>query len=217
MLHWLCNGTYNRRIRKHSHTMQTIKWNKLTVIFSVHIHEQISLHLLPLFITVGSTLARAEHCTWHVGSLTAVSLCVAWHVGSHTAVSLCFAWHATLTAVSLCFAWHVTLTWTSDQFQQIHRGQQGVSREVVGLSTLAPSSLDHTKSVGFRNGGFGSKACYQTATWRWTLATFSLNASLVGGSEQSFGALALLLPTGHLWTIHLHRCCPRRWGFQIST
>ena len=117
MLHWLCNVTYmyNRRKHKHSHTMQTIKWNKLTHIQCSCVHMSSKYMNKSVFIffhttnfrsllifTVGSTLARAEHCTWHVGSLT---------------------------AASLCFAWHVTLTWTSDQCYQIHRGQQGVSRD----------------------------------------------------------------------------------------
>ena len=120
--------------------------------YVIKIHEQISLHLLPygelpsLFIsTVVSTLARAEHCTWHVGSLCIVVFCMAW-----------LLWHEHLINFSKSI------------------GASKVSAgTVVGLSTPDPSSLDHPKSVGFRTGGFGSKACNQTATWRWAMATFS--------------------------------------------
>ena len=85
-----------------------------------------------------------------------------------------------LTAASLCFAWHVTRHEHLINFSKSIGASKVSAGTVVGLlSTLDPSSLDHPNSVGFRTGGFGSN---QTATWRWALATFSLNTSLVGGT-----------------------------------
>ena len=55
-----------------------------------------------------------------------------------------------------------------------------------------PSSLVQPKSVGFNAGGIGSIAVFQIVTCRCARATFSLNASVVGGNVCSLGALAVL-------------------------
>lgn len=69
-------------------------------------------------------------------------------------------------------------------------GANGMSiGRVVGISLSEPSSCVHPNAVGSILGGSGSRAFFQTR------ATFSWNASFVGGKEASFGAPATLRPT----------------------
>ena len=225
MLHWLCNGTYNRRKHKHYHAMQTIKWNQLTIIFSVH-----------MFICHQNTYAIIFFHTanFHSFFLQSGSPWQEQNI-AHGMLDLLQLHRCVLHGMLLG---HEHLI----NFSKSIGASKVSAGTVVGISTLDPSSLNHPTLVGFRTGGFGSKACNQTATWRWALATFSLNASLVGGSEQSLAhwlcfyqlwapillscfcewwavwlTIACKLAPGYPWTIHLQRCCPRRWGYAFQT
>ena len=49
--------------------------------------------------------------------------------------------------------------------------------------------------MGSKEGGSGNTAAFQVHAWRWALITFSLTASLEGGSEWIGGADSYCIPT----------------------
>ena len=69
------------------------------------------------------------------------------------------------------------------------------SATVVGVRDVDPSRRVYPWVRGSIFGGFRCRACFQMATWRCALATFSTNASFVGGRVFSFGAAPRLRET----------------------
>ena len=57
-----------------------------------------------------------------------------------------------------------------------------VMQEQHLMGVFVASSRTHPYSVGSEDGGSGSGSDFHTATWKYTRKTFSLNASLVGGT-----------------------------------
>ena len=178
MLHWLCHGTYryNRRKHKHSHTIHTIKWNKLTVIFSVHMSSKYMNKSVFIFFH-----------TANFRSLFIFTVGPPWQEQNivHGMLDLLQLHRCVLHGMLL---WHEHLI----NFSKSIGASKVSAGTVAGLSILDLSSLDHPKSVGFRTGGFGFKACNQTVTWRWALASFSLWAVVSK-------VLAYWLCFYHLW------------------
>ena len=62
---------------------------------------------------------------------------------------------------------------------------------VLGVRVFVTSSRTHPYSVGSKDGGSGSGTDFHTATWKCARKTFSLNASLVGGTVFSSGAAVM--------------------------
>jgi len=83
-------------------------------------------------------------------------------------------------------------------------GAHSVSGGTVRGSKMPWWSRFHPQLVGSIVGGDSSSAVFHVATCRWHLLMFSMNASLVGGREQSLVDDAALFPVlkRHILILH---------------